>query len=251
MKSLVVLSVFLLSLGNSVAEEETYSSGYEPKPPVPFPAELKDFQILPGTISPDQTFGFIYPKRSRLYVLERYDLFVAALKPFRTLSKISLGHSNLARNAKCYYAASWSKDSATAVFVVGSRWGPEKVWLLQLHHRNVAKTDLTAAVRQQVLPDYKKSQAERYNDYFDFVFEEENEDTSAWKLDDNGHVLIDTTCTTDPKELEPHGWTVRFKGAWDIAGGRFVEKSFKRLPPKRTDDSAISEIFRSRLSCRR
>jgi hypothetical protein len=64
------------------------------------------------------------------------------------------------------------------------------------------------------------------------VFAEENEDTSDWKLDDQGHVLVDTTCTTDPKELDPHGWTVRFKGTWDIAAGKFVEKSFSRIPPR-------------------
>ena len=232
MKSLVVLTASLLLVGSSIAAEQTYGSGYEPTPPVPFPAEFKDYQILPDTISPDQKFAFIYPKRSHLYEMEKYNLFLGALKPFRTLSRIPLGNSNLSQNAKGYYAASWSKDSATAVFVVGSRWGPEKVWVLQLRDGNVAKTDLTAAVRQQVLPNYKKSQAARYNDYYDFVFDEESEDTAGWKLDGQGHVLIDTTCTTDPKELDPHGWTVRFKGTWDIADAKFTEKSFSRVPPR-------------------
>jgi hypothetical protein len=233
MKPLVVLSSCLLLAGSSIAQEQTYGSGYEPKPPVPFPAELKDYQILPGTISPDQKFAFIYPKRSRLYELERYSLLLAVLNPFRTLSKIPLGNSNLAQNARCYFAASWSKDSSTTVFVAGSRWGPEKVWVLQLRDGNLAKkTDLTAAVRQQVLPDFRKSHAARYNDYYDFVFDEETERTAGWKLDGQGHVLVDTTCTTDPKELDPHGWTVRFKGTWDVADAKFLEKSFSRIPPR-------------------
>src|SRR5438552_109604 len=184
MKPLVVLSLSLLLIDTSIAAEQTYGSGYEPKPPVPFPAEFKDYQILPDTISPDQKFAFIYPKRSRLYELEKYDLFLTALSPFRTLSKIPLGHSNLAQNARCYYAADWSKDSSTAVFVAGSRWGPEKVWVLQVRGGNVAKkTDLTSAVRQQVLPDFKKSHAARHNEHYDFVFDEETEDTAGWKLD--------------------------------------------------------------------
>ena len=232
MKSLVVLSVFLLLVGSGVADKQTYGSGYEPKPPIPFPAQFKDYQILPDTISPDQKLAFIYPKRSRLYELEKYNLFLGALTPFRTLSRIPLGNSNLSENAKGYYAASWSKDSGTAVFLVGSRWGPEKVWVLQLRDGKVAKTDLADAVRHQVLPDYKKSHAARYNDYYDFVLDEENEDTSAWKLDDQGHVLIDTICTTDPKGFDPHGWTVRFKGTWDIAAEKFVEKSFSRIAPR-------------------
>jgi len=117
--------------------------------------------------------------------------------------------------------------------VAGSRWGPEKVWAVQLRDGNVAKkTDLTAAVRQQVLPDFKKSQAARYNDHYDFVFDEETEDTSGWKLDDQAHVIIDTTCTTDPKELDTRRWAVRFKGTWDIAAGKFLEKSLARIPPR-------------------
>jgi hypothetical protein len=233
MKPLVVLSLSLLLARSSIAAEQTYGSGYEPKPPVPFPAEFKDYQILPDTISPDEKLAFIYPKRSRLYEIEKYNLFLAALNPFRTLSKIPLGHSNLAQNARCYYAASWSKNSATTVFVAGSRWGPEKVWVVQLRDGNVAKqTDLTAAVRQQVLPDFKKSHAARYNDYYNFVFEDETEGTAGWKLDDEGHVMIDTTCTTDPKELDAHRWAVRFKGTWDIATAKFVEKSFTRIPPR-------------------
>jgi len=42
MKPLVVLSLSLLLIDTSIAAEQTYGSGYEPKPPVPFPAESKD-----------------------------------------------------------------------------------------------------------------------------------------------------------------------------------------------------------------
>jgi hypothetical protein len=30
--------------------------------------------------------------------------------------------------------------------------------------------------------------------HYDFVFDEEGEDTAGWKLDDQGDVIIDTTC---------------------------------------------------------
>lgn len=232
MKLLVVLSVFSLLVGSSSAEQ-AYGSGYEPKPPVPFPTEFRDYQILPDTISPDQKFAFIYPKRSRLYELENCKLALAALKPFRKLSEIPRGHSNLAENARCYYAASWSKDSSVTVFVAGSRWGPEKVWVVLLRDAKVAKrTDLTNLVRQQVLPDYKKSRARRYNEFYDFVFEEDHQDTANWRLDDRGNVLIDTTCTTDPKELDSQRWAVRFTASWDIAAGKLTEKSLSRIPPR-------------------
>ncbi len=230
MKPLVLLSLLLPLLSHAVAAEQTYGSGYEPKPPIPFPSAYKDYQILPETFSPDKQFAFIYPKRSLLYTTMNCSLFLAALNPFHVLSRVPTGYTNLAENARGYYAARWSKDSATAVFVAGSRWGPEKVWALQVRGGKVAKQiDLTAEVRRQVLPDFKKSHAPRYNEYYDFVFEDENDE--GWKPDGKGHVMIDTTCTTDPKELEAHRWAVRFKGTWDIEGSKFLQKEFRRIPP--------------------
>jgi hypothetical protein len=110
-----------------------------------------------------------------LYEIPKYGLFLAALEPFAVLSQISLGHSNLAANAHGYYVANWAKDSSIAVFIAGGKWGPERVWVLPLHDGKGAKRiDLTAAVRQQVRPDFKKSQAQRYNEYNDFIFDSED-----------------------------------------------------------------------------
>ena len=60
-----------------------------------------------------------------------------------------------------------------------------------------------------MLPDFKKLRAERYNEYYDFIFDSEDKQTvvdnetlaeRGWDLDDRGHVMIDCTCTTDPKD---------------------------------------------------
>src|SRR3954451_17853794 len=157
MKPLVVVSLFLAFV-RGVAAEQTYGSGYEPEPPVPFPPEYKDYQILPETVSPDQRYAFIYPKRSLLYELQKYGLFLGALNPFHNLSRVPTGHSNLAENARNYYAAGKTKDSSTTVFVAGSRWGTAKVAISQLRSGTIAnQSNLAASLRQQVLPDYKKS----------------------------------------------------------------------------------------------
>ncbi len=243
MKLLAVLSLSLLFVGSSIAAEQTYGSGYEPKPPVPFPPAYKDYQILPNTISPNRRYAFIYPKRSRLYELQSYGLFLAALLPFNILSRVPTGSSNLAANARCYYAATWAKDSTTTVFIAGRRWGPDTVSVLQLRDGQVSKqSDLTSEVRQQVLPDFKESHAERYNEYIDFVFDSDDQFVQAadgeiigergWDLDGKGHVLIDCMCTTDPKDLDAHRWAVRFKGTWDIATAKFIRKEFTRIPPR-------------------
>ena len=233
MQSRVVAGLFVALLVRSVTADQTYGSGYEPKPPVPFTSAYKNYQILPGTISPDQSYAFLYPKRSVLFDIHNPRLFLAALDPFRILSRVPTGRTLLTANARGYYAASWSRDSSIAIFVAGSRWGPEKVWVLQLRDGKVAsRADLTAEVRQQLLPAYRKSHAKPYNDYYDFVFDEDHEDTASWTLDDADHVVIDTVCTTDPKELDPHGWTAEFKGTWDVSDAKFIQQSIARIPPR-------------------
>jgi hypothetical protein len=242
MKSLLLSSAFMATALSGYAVEQTYDGGFEPTPPSPFPVAYKDYQILPNTMSPDRRFAFIYPKRSRLYELSEYGLYLAALNPFRILSKIPTGHSNLAANAHGYYAANWAKDSSATVFIAGRKWGPNKVWVLQLSDGRVAKrSDLTEAVRQELLPDFKKSRAARYNEYYDFIFDSEDRQTvvnsetlaeRGWDLDNRGQVTIDCTCTTDPKELRSNRWAVRFKGTWDIASAKFLHKEFTRMPPR-------------------
>ena len=164
-----------------------------------------------------------------------------ALQPFHVAAELPIHDRSLAANARGYYTVNWAADTSAAVFIVGSKWGPDQVWLAQLRAETVAKlTDLTRAIRQQVLPDYRKSHAPRYNDYSDFIFEGDDQwtviddgDTTiqrGWDLDSAGHVLIDTVCTTDPKEIDPDRWAVRFKGTWDIATTKFVEKSLTPLP---------------------
>ena len=220
-------------------QSELYSSNHEPPPPAPFPAVYKDYQILPGTISPNQHYALIYPKRSRLYELRHYGLFLAVLKPFGVLSQLPLGNSNLAENARCYFEASWAKDSSAVVMIAGSRWGPERVSVVAIHEGKVVKqTELTAEVRRLVQADFRKSRASRYNDYYDFVFTgsytsndgPKYSTQQGWDLDGAGHVRIDCDCTTDPKNIDPHGWTVHLTGVWDIISSRFEQKKLVRVP---------------------
>ena len=69
-------------------------------------------------------------------------------------------------------------------------------------------------MEKQVRPDSERVHAERYNNFFDFIFDDETPDT--WQIRD-GTVIIECTCTTDPKGLEEHSWTAGFKGIWDVA----------------------------------
>ena len=49
-----------------------------------------------------------------------------------------------------------------------------------------------------LLPDYRKSKAEPYNDIFDFIFD--NEEGPVFELDGNNRVIIDGEAMTDPRD---------------------------------------------------
>ncbi len=223
----------------AIADRQTYDSGFEPPHLSPFPRRYEAYQILPFSFSPDGTYAFIYPKRAVVYELDSPELLLIAVKPFRLMKELPL-YSSLAGNAKSYYAVNWSVDSSAVVFVQGTKWGPEKVFLVPIQAGQAGRpTDLTQEVRKQVTPDFRQSKAARYNDTYDFIFESEDRqvlnewgDTfseKGWDVVGNGRVMIDCTCTTDPKEIEPHSWTIRFKGIWDIGSRRFLQKQFTRI----------------------
>ena len=221
-------------------QSELYSSNHEPSPPAPFPAAYKDYQILPGTISPDQQYALIYPKRSRLYKLRRSGLFLVALQPFRILSQLPLGNSNLTENARCYFESQWAENSSAVVMIAGSRWGPEKVSVVALRGGKVVKqTELTAKVHRLVRADFRKSHASPYNDYYDFVITGSTTTSNdgpkystlqGWEPDGAGYIRVDCDCTTDPKGIDPHGWTMHVTGLWDIQTSGFKRKEFVRVP---------------------
>jgi hypothetical protein len=241
MKPPLVFSIFLFMIVNGLAAEKTYDDGFEPKPPSSFPSAYKNYQILPGTFSPDGKFALIYPKRSILYELDQPHLFAAQLKPFRVVTEIPLRYSNLARNAHGSYAVDWAKDSSAVVVVEGRKWGPDRVFLVPVNGtRNVKLVDLTAEVEKQVRPDFEQARAEHYNDMLEFIFDSDPPDT--WRIS-NGNVVIECTCTTDPKGLEEHSWTVRFKGTWDITSGRFIQHEVIRTPQRPNQSMKPTQHF--------
>jgi len=140
----MVCLVSLVMVGSGFVQakadpNEDYSNGVipTPTPPCPFPEQFKDYQILPSSISPDKQYALIYQKRSVLYDLKEYSLYLVHLNPFRILTAIPLRYSNLAGNAHGSYAVNWSKDSLAVVMVEGRKWGADKVFLTTIRNGNV------------------------------------------------------------------------------------------------------------------
>lgn len=132
--------------------DDSYDDGVIPRAPVPFPKKYEDYQILPGSISPDKKLAFIYPKRNALSQIDKVQLLAVALKPFRVLREIPLDENmTFASNGHGYYEVHWARDSSAATFVEGAKWGPDEVYLFSLDHGKANKpVNLTAEVRKLI-----------------------------------------------------------------------------------------------------
>ncbi len=207
-----------------------------PGVPADLPAEYKGDKILPSSVSPDGQYGLLFPRADAVADMKHPRLFLVALKPFRVLVEVPLRDSDLL-DSRSYYAVNWAKDSSAVAVIEGSKWGPDRVFVVPIQTGQAGKpVDLTAAVEKIVRPDFLKSKAERYNDYYEFVFDSEDNVTAGepgsastekgWDMSTPGRVGIFCTCTTDPKGVVKKSWTVRFLGTWDIAQGKFIRQTF-------------------------
>ena len=202
--------------------------------PEAFPAAYKDDEILADSVSPDGKYGLIFPKRDLVPDMQDPKLFLVALKPFRVLTEVPRHNSYLYGGHNSYTVA-WSKDSSVVLMIENIKWGPDKAFLVPIHDGKPGKiTDLTDEVKNLVRPSYKKSRAEPFNESIDFIFEGDDH----WEFNPTGEITVDCTCTTDPKRLDGHSWTMRFQGRWDPAKARFVEKKLTHIPPPSAKERA-------------
>ena len=207
---------------------EDYSNGVIPTPPCPFPEQFKDYQILPSSISPDGQYALIYPKRSVLYQLKEYSLYLVSLNPFRILTIIPLRWSNLAENTHGWYQVNWSKDSSAVLMIEGSKWGADRVYLATIRNGNAGSlTDLTQQVTREVEDNFLQSKASRFNEFYEFWIDG---GSNGWDFLNNNQIQIRNECTNDPKKVNKKPWDVRFEGVWDISKGEFTSKKITPLP---------------------
>lgn len=232
-KTASIILALLIPCASAWADDRSYDSGFEPKPPTPFPAAYKDYQILPDSFSPDKRYALIYPKRSLLFGLPKYGLFLAELNPFKVVTEIPLKYSTLTASGRGYYDLHWANNSSAVVVVEGIKWGAGSVFLVPIHKGVAGKiVDLTDEVRKQVMADFNKVKPPRYNEYFAFIFVSDHD---WWGINDKGQVEIQVTCTTQPKP-GPKPWQGTFKGLWDIDHGKWIRRSFERDPVTRDED---------------
>jgi len=193
----------------------------------------KDYLIARSTISPDKKFAVIYPTSEAEEAAEnanhpeRVKDYIVALQPFTVLSELQTKYPYFQNQNHGGISAEWSNDSSVALITLDGKWGPHEVFLLEFRDGKLARTtNILAKAHDLLLPSYRKSKAEPYNDNFDFIFG--GEDGPGFKLDGANRVIIDGDATTDPKGISDHRWSAQLKAVWDVSQGKFNSQRITR-----------------------
>ena len=242
-RSIIVLAVAcsMISCGFSVFAADEDSQTEEEDSSAGLPEQYaKNYLITGSTISPDKKFAVIYPT---LQAEEAADSannpegikdHIVALQPFTILGELQTKYPYFQNESHGGISAEWSADSSVALITLDGKWGPHDVFLLEFRDSKLARTtNVLAKAHDRLLPDYRKSKAEPYNDIFDFIFDDE--DGPVFELDGNNRVLIDGEAMTDPKGLSNHKWSAHLKAVWNIAQAKFTEEKVTRSGTKESD----------------
>jgi hypothetical protein len=226
--------VVMIGCGLSVlaADEEPEAAGEDSSVGLP-DAYAKEYLIAANTISPDKKFAVIYPTLESEEAAEnanhpeRIKDCVVALQPFTVLAQLQTKYPYFQNQNHGGISAEWSADSSVALITLDGKWGPHEVFLLEFRDGKLARTtNVLAKAHDLLLPDYRKSKAEPYNDDFDFVFD--GQEGPVFKLDGPDRLIIDGDATTDPKGISKRRWSAQLKAVWNIAQAKFTEQKITR-----------------------
>jgi hypothetical protein len=218
------------------ADEEPGAAGEDSAAGLP-DAYAKDYLVAANTISPDKKFAVIYPTLEAEEAAndanhpERIKDYIVALQPFTQLGELQTKYPYFQNQNHGGISAEWSDDSSVALITLHGKWGPHEVFLLEFRKGKLARTtNILAKAHDLLLPSYRKSKAEPYNDNFDFIFG--GEDGPGFKLDGANRVIIDGDATTDPKGLSDHRWSAQLKAVWDVSQAKFTSQKITRTTAK-------------------
>ena len=226
--------VIMIGCGFSIlaADEEPGAAGEDSSAGLP-EDYAKNYLIAASTVSPDKKFAVIYPTLEAEEAAEdakhpeRIKDYIVALQPFTALGDLETKYPYFQNQNHGRISAEWSDDSSVALITLHGKWGPHEVFLLEFRDGKLARTtNVLAKAHDLLLPDYRKSKAEPYNDNFDFIFD--GEEGPVFKLDAASRVVIDGDATTDPKETSRHRWSAQLKAVWNIAQAKFTEQKITR-----------------------
>ena len=185
----------------------------------------KDYLIAGSTISPDKKFAVIYPNEAMGEAASEKELknYLVALQPFAILRPLDTTRPYFEHQSHGGLSAEWSADSSVGLITLDSKWGPGDVLLVEFRNGKLSRmTNVLRKAHDLLLPIYRKAKAERYNDYYDFVFMED----ASFTLDGTSRVLIDANVHTSPNDLglSPDAWRGHVEATWDVKQAKFTSK---------------------------
>jgi hypothetical protein len=238
---LIAVVVLTANCGLSVlaADQESEPAGEDSSEGLP-EQYAKDYLIARNTISPDKKVAVIYPTLQAEETAEdanqpeRIKDYVVALQPFTILGELQTKYPYFQNESHGGISTEWSNDNSVALITLDGKWGPHDVFLLEFRNGKLTRTtNILAKAHDLLLPGYRKSKAEPYNDNFDFIFDDE--EGAVFKLDGANRVVIDGDATTDPKGISDHKWSAQLKAVWDVPQGKFTSQKITRTRKKQSD----------------
>jgi tetratricopeptide (TPR) repeat protein len=218
-------STFAQNRPEPVAAESEHAAEEEPgaDSSVGLPENYaKNYLIASATLSPDKEFAVIYPNEE-LEDASKEKNYLVALQPFSILRALETKSPYFQHESHGGLSAEWSDDSSVALITLDGKWGPRDVFLVEIRDGKLSRmTNILKKSHDLLLPNYRKAKAERYNEYFDFIFE--SEDEPFCKLDGTSRVVIDAEADTSPNDLglSPRAWHGHVEAVWDIAQAKFT-----------------------------
>jgi len=183
----------------------------------------KDYLIARSTISPNKRFAVIYPTSDYAQSFDGAKDYLVLLEPFRILGQLKTERPYHQNQSHGGLSAEWSDDSSVGLVTLDSKWGPGDVLLVEFRDGKLSRmTNILRKAHDLLLPNYRKAKAERYNNYYDFIFIED----ATFKLDGTNRVVIDANAHTSPNDLglSADAWGGHVEATWDVKQAKFTSK---------------------------
>jgi sugar lactone lactonase YvrE len=217
------------------SNEEREAAGEDSSTGLP-EKHAKNYLIARSTISSNKKFAVIYPTDDYYQSSDNAKDYLVALQPFAILKPLDTKRPYFEHESHGGLSAEWSDDSSVGLITLDSKWGPGDVLLVEFHNGKLSRmTNISRKARDLLLPIYRKAKAERYNEYFEFVFMED----ASFKLDGTSRVVIDAEVDTTPNDLglSPRAWHGCVQATWDIAQAKFTAQKVSGERRKKTKET--------------
>ncbi|MEP6821597.1 MAG: hypothetical protein ABI946_04530 [Chthoniobacterales bacterium] len=228
MKHFLPAAILFLAVASLIAQDDETPADNSDG----LPTEYADFLVSHETLSPDGKMAVIYPK---LEVCEddsdtpaaatRCQNYLVQLQPFQILTKIATDSPHFQSKSHGGLSIAWAQDQSAVLVTVEGKWGPDDIFLYQLSAGKVIQsTNFLRKVHDLLAPSFKKSRPSEYNDNFDFIFENDEEQTPLCQFTDPSHIRVKGYATNDPKGIADKPWHADIAATWDVTKEKFTSQ---------------------------